>query len=318
MKWVRDTIAEPKLKQMGYELEVQTDYQLSNIDIETSKANQSRAGRYIKDDSVLSYGQLMQSPGATFKMPILNVIKRCPVIVLSGLHRVCAAELVGLPKIDAYVMHLTRPIDLDLIPRIINCWESNNSLAKDEKLTNVAFMIEHYSMELKEAAAKFGVPYSWINTFMRQNAVAAQVAEVGVQPDSISRALLTKLSPLQDNVKIFAATTRFIVKNNVVGNAAEQFIEEVRKGKTEAAQLAIVDKWEQAINKQQAKERTPIKTPVRTRFKKLLSLMRLCLEANPTVGKLQLQPKDFQDITSDWQIIDRIMGKMIRGDQNGK
>jgi len=318
MKWVRDTVAEPKLKQMGYELEVQTDYPLSDVDIETSKSNQSRAGRNIKDDSVLSYGQLMQSPGATFKMPILNVIKRCPVVVISGIHRVCAAELAGLPKIDTYIMHLTRPIDLDLIPRIVNCWESNNSLSKDEKLTNAAFMIEHYSMELKEAAAKFGVPYSWVNTFMRQNDVANQIAEAGIKPENISRTLLTKLSPLQDNVKVLASATSFIVKNDISGNEAEQFIEEVKKGKTEATQLAVVDKWDHAVNKRQPKERTPIKTSVRTRFMKLLSLMRLCLEANPTTGKLQLQPKDFQGVTNDWQAIERIMNKMVRGDQNGK
>jgi hypothetical protein len=323
MKWVRSPVVESNLKKRGYEFNLQTDFAIADIDLELSKSHQSRVGRMLDDNVVLSYAQSMQAPGATFPMPILNVVKRMPTTIPSGLHRISAADLIGEKHIDAYIVTVTRPLDLDLLPRIVNTWESMAPVTKEQRLVNAAYMIDHHSMEVKEAADQFGLRYEWLNAYLRQNQVANQIAEEGVATKDIPRNILTKLSPLQSNHKVLAATANFIAKNNIIGSEADDVIDQVKKEKTEANQLSVIDKWEKAVNRRRLRRKAPIKTSVRSNFLRKVDRLALFvssivkspgkLDIEQLADKFQLQSEDYPALLKNWCLIDGIVGKLVRG-----
>lgn len=318
MKWIRDQLLEARCKQFGWDYEIVPGYALADVDMKVSEQQQSRVGRVLSNDTAFSYAMLMEGTNATFKMPALNIIKNLPVVFLSGLHRGAAMEIVGIKNFDTYVFHLTKPLDLDLFPRLANVWESARPITTDERLANIAYMIEHHRMLMKEAAEKFGVPYNLVNAYMRQNENMQKAALLGVNTSGIPRAIFTKVSPLRDNDTVYAATLSLIGKNKLVGAEAEQFIGQVRKGSNEGSMLAVVSKWDATLNKHKTRKKAAIKTPVRTLVTKLMSRMRLCLEANPTITQLQLQPDDLSDFFNDWSVINNTMAKIVAAGKNGK
>jgi len=318
MKWAHDPLYEAMCKMHNWFFEIVKNYAVSDVDKKASEQQQSRVGRVVDQKIALEYGMLMEAPGATFLMPTLNVIKGLPVSIINGLHRFEAMEVVGITHFDTYVMHMTNALDLDLFMRLINTRGSRKPVSDEEMLANIAYMIEHHRMPMKDAAKEFGMTYKAVNVHMLQNKNIQKAAALGVNTNGIARSIFTKISPLIDNDKVYSAALQLIAKSNLSGSEADQFITQVRKGTTESSRLAVVDKWDATYNKRKIRKKAAIRTPVRDTVTMLMSRLRLCLESNPTATQLQIQPEDVHDFLGDWAACDKVMTKVIAEVKSGK
>lgn len=288
LKWVKDHKVEHHLRQLGIKFVIAT-IKIADIDRQLSADKQVRLGKKLNEDWILQYAEAMQN-GAAFPMPIVNKLKSGKKYFLwSGNHRVGSADVLGEDSVDCYVVEVYDARLSDIIPRVVNAWEAQGVMAKDEKLVHAKYLVEHHSMEPKDAAKLMGLKWDWLNAHLRSQQIADKMSAAGVNPDGFAKATLLKLSPIADNVNVLAHVTKLISKERPTIREQEQIIADIKQGKTELQQLSEIGRWEKIYKdrRQVPKVRVPYKQPVR---ELLLSLLqRLDKLTNDKNDKSQLQ-----------------------------
>ena len=156
MKWVKHPVVEQNLRNLGIKFEVEAGIPLSAIDLEEGKRRQVRMASTLNSDTVLRYASKMEEDTA-WNMVVLQKEKK-RYWPWSGNHRLSAFELAGVSEyLDAYVVELTDPVMIDLLPRLVNTWEAVEGMSKDEAILNARFMHEKHRISVAEAAKVFGI-----------------------------------------------------------------------------------------------------------------------------------------------------------------
>lgn len=309
MKFLRDMKVEHNLRQLGVEFKIET-VKIREIDFEESLNRQVRVGKKIDDDLVLQYAEAMTRPGAAFPMCIVNRLKTFSWFA-SGNHRGKAFELCDINEFDAYVISVTDPRIIDLIPRVVNTWEGKRP-GRDEMLINAAYMIDTYKMEIKDAARQFSLKPEWIVTYMRQRSVADEIRNEGINPAGMPKTLLTKLAPLQGNKNILRETTKLLKKHDIGWDETVQIIDEVKAAVDESSAIGVTKRWDGTLKSRTEKKPAPFKTQQRTTFLTLLGRLRNFLVKVEKASELQLGESDLETTFEAWNEIERKMKALVR------
>lgn len=300
---------EHNLKQMGVEFKIET-VRLESIDFDASLEKQVRVGKKIDDDLVLQYAEAMTKPGAAFPMTIVNRLKTFSWFA-SGNHRGKAMELCGIKEFDAYVISVTDPRVIDLIPRVVNTWEGKRP-GRDEMIANAAYMIDTYRMEIKDAARQFSLKPEWLVTHMRQRQVAEEIREGGINPSGLPKTLLTKLAPLQGNKTLLRETTKLLKKHDLGWDEMTQIIDNVKAADDEPTAMGVIRQWDTTLKARIEKKPVPFKTANRSRFLSLLTSLRNMMVRTEKPSELQLGEADYETVIEAWNEIERKMRSLIR------
>jgi hypothetical protein len=318
LKWVRDPMMDNGLKRIGIEFELVRGYKVADVNIEVSKAAQSRGNRGVNDDHALTLSMAMIAPGAVFLMTVLNMLKRCPTIVVSGLHRIIACIIADVKTIDAYVLSCTDDIKLDMLATLANIWPEHSPLTMDEKLAKVAYMVEHHSVAMKDLATEFAVPYSLVNTYLRQNECNLLLSGLGIDTGAVSRTNLGKLFMLRHDTKVLSEVAKFVVQHTLKGEKIDQFIAEVRSQETQPEKLSSVMRWEREYSKKPPGSSSSISRPVRSHLLGLMRQFTLLIESitskrgGITFNNLQLTQEDLPILVDFVNLIESKLKKAMR------
>lgn len=323
-KWVKDQKVEANLRALGIPFSIER-VKLADVDLQAGLRNQARLVGKLNDEYVLQLGVQMAVSGAAFPMTILQKFPHGKShIPESGNHRLAAFTLTfpEQTEIEAYVIHLTDPRMLDILPRVVNAWESGLGFSKEEKIINARWLVEHHSMTQAEAATLLGIKYEWLVVAKRVEDVRKELMELGPRASSIPQSTLLKMAPLADNVNVLKAVARMMTVHGIVGDDAKHMIADVKRGKTEAQQMAEIARWEQvAVERNRPKEKRIKKSQtvrlsrvVRDSFIKYLTGLARVLDKADTLEKLQCtDPADKELIVRHWPAIVRVMNAVLKG-----
>ena len=326
MRWVKDQKVEANLRRLGIDFDCEK-IEIASVDLEEGLRRQARLIGKLNDDYVLQLGIAMQSESAAFPMTILQRPPRGKLWPWSGNHRLAAFTLTfpNETVIEAYTVKLADPVMLDVLPRIVNAWESGLGFSREERILNAKWLIEHHSMPTQEAADLLGIKPEWIITTRRAEEVRSKVLSLGPKVQTLPKSLLISLSPLSDNSNVLKAIVRLLLDEKMKGRDAEQLIRDVRSRNTENQQISEIARWEklmadrkEAASPRKSANNKPAKvlsTPlVRQNFlSKLISIAKI-LERCDTIEKLQCSdPASKETLLREWRRIEKVMTKIVQG-----
>ncbi len=321
-KWARDPKVETNLRALGIQFEVET-IKLEDVDFQEGLKRQARLLGKLNDDYVLQLGVAMEAPTAAFPMGILQKPPHnAKLWPWSGNHRFAAFAAVfpEATTIEAYTVCVKDIMLLDMLPRVVNAWESGIGFSKEEKMINARWAMEKHSMLPEEAAQMFGLKVDWLMRDRRIEGIRKQLGDLGPKANGIAPSTIIKMGPLSGNANVLKSTAQFLCRNSIKGDEAIQVIEDVKRGKTEAQQMAEIARWEQVIDERKPKPKTK-KTPAvrfskitRDQFLKHLAGVAKILEKADTLEKLQCTDAADKDLViRHWLAIVKVMAKVEKG-----
>jgi ParB-like chromosome segregation protein Spo0J len=304
---------------LGINYRVVEHIPLEDIDREEGMRRQVRLINKVDDDVVLKYAEAMQRDGSAFPYTILQEEKKRKW-PWSGNHRLAAADLAGIQQVDAYMVSVTDPVMMDLLPRLVNTWEAVKGMSKEESLINARYMVDTHGMSPQEAASLFGVKVESIHKERRVEEVKQKVRSLGVDPNGFSDSILNDLYRLTNNNTLRKAA-KIIHHYNVKGVEARQIVSDADKSATEAQAISQLERWEGVLEarlkpkrKKAGEVKLPHKEVNKDRFIKLITSFRRFLEVNTTVERAQVTDPAVQAlILSEWKQVHKLMTDMLGG-----
>lgn len=318
MAWVKDLIAEAKMKKMGVKWEYKT-IKIADIDVKGSRFNNARVDQAIIEDMVLDYALAMMN-GDAFPA-IIVVHRKAGFFVLSGNNRTAAAIEAELTEIDAYVLVSDDAAVVELITRSANRWVGGRCSKKEAVVHARALIINGVSR--KDAADIMGVRYDWLVQELRLDDMRDDLLKLGVDTTKVSRVAITKLMPLAHNENVLRETAALLARHKVSGEEASSLIESLKLQKSEAASMRVISEFESQFRQSAPRQDVPVKQPVRTRFLKSFNALFNTLSGKRTMRDIQVTNIDDQtELLSKWETmrsrLDGIFGvKDITHEENG-
>jgi hypothetical protein len=317
MRWCRDQKVEANLRSLGIQFEAMKVAR-DQIDTEEGIRRQARLINKLNEDQVLSMAIDMAKPDAAFPMPILQRPPHGKMWTWSGNHRLAAFDITYPDDkyIEAYVVTVKDPVMLDLLPRVVNAWESQIGFSKEERIANAKWMVDNHSMEIGEAARLFGCKPAWIGVANRAAEVKEAVADIP-KSDGLPGYILTKLHPIAArNRNVLRNVVRLITANDIKKTDIQHIITDVQSKNTENQMMGEVGKWEALIEarkqpKKRAKGSVDMTRNVRDIFLRNLTGLAKVLDGKSTLTQLQLtDPADLAIAEKAWKQIQVGMNKV--------
>jgi hypothetical protein len=321
LSWCKDIKIEKALRSLGIHFEAEK-VNLDDVDLAEGLRKQTRLLGKLNQDYVLQLAEAMMQPEAAFPMTILQKTPRQKLFSWSGNHRL-AAYVLAFPNekiIEAYTVNISKDVVMcDILPRIVNSYESGLGFSKEEKLINARWLVEHHSMKIQDAAKLVGVPYKWLETSKRAEDIKAELLpDLGAKANGISKSILLKMSPLTDNLNVLKATAKVLCQYEVKGDEANHLLEDVKAHRTELQQMSELGRWERIFQDRKKPEvpkgqapKIQIRFDTRKSFLKHVTGLAKILQTCDTFEKLQCTDlSDRELIAKSWVTIARTMDKL--------
>ncbi len=328
-RWTKDPKTDANLRSMGLVPE-EIIILRSQVDAEEGLRRQARMIAKLNEDWVLQLSLKMSEEDAAFPMIVLQkpATPKSKFWVWSGNHRLAAFDLAypDATTLTAYVVNVRDGVTMDLLPRIVNVWESGIGFSREEKVMNARWAIENHSMSTVEAARMFGVKPEWIYAVNSAEEAKKLVADVP-GASAFSASILKRLHTISSNLNILKGVASILTKYGVRGSEAYTVIDDVRRQSTELQQQGELAKWEKIFQQrmtpptQEPEREKPgrpkaIRPPAkalftattREAFLRNLTGLDKVLERADTKNKLQLtDPADLAVAEKNWR---RVKTKM--------
>jgi len=239
---MRDAKTENYLERGGYAWRFVENYQLSRINLAAEAANPARLGRRREDDRIIKMATAM-TDGVPFPAIVVFANEDAPHdSLVTGLHRVTAADLASIEVLDAYVVVEHDVYRRALLPRSINVIEGKAStLAED--LAQIAELIRLFpNASQADLAAAFGVKQPLISDHLKlieQEERANRLGVGDVWARITQQGIRMRLGRINNDV-VFAMAANAVEQMRLTGRAADDLIDNVRKARTEQSATKIV------------------------------------------------------------------------------
>lgn len=321
MKWVKDLKVEAYLRSLHVPFEIET-VALASIDLDEGLRRQVRAKK-LDDDVVEQYAQAMLAPSAAFPMVVLNkTLRPKHLFPWSGNHRLASAVLARdcattpeqkneFKDIECYTTTITDFKLADILPRVINCWESALPVSREERLTHAEYLIRTFAFKVAEVAALVNLKYETLVAHMRTVDSAKELEELGIDTKGQTKAVLLGLASIPNkNLKREAA--RILKSEHLNYNEKQTIISDIRKADTEGKGMSIAHAWRDTIEARKPKKKSAMTLEVRHKFLQQITGLRRHLEKHQTFGSNQLDRDDGAVLAENWGVIEAIMRRIIR------
>lgn len=256
--WRDDDLAAKRIKDQGADYH-RASLQISQIDLEASKANLGRLGRKIDDDRVLRYAIAMQD-GACFPVIVVVKLPSGKYLILGGVHRVIAVIEGEFPcqEVEAYIVDSDDARVRDFLMVLLN---ADNGLNEPQTL-----MIEHarrlhetHKVSLESVAADFYMKESVLAKYVRDKKVQARLDGAGLRSD-LPKETIFALHSVKNESR-FLLLGRLFTDFEITGGAAAAFVREVRDLDEAVAEAKVAAYRERLVAEIKAKEAAAAKAP---------------------------------------------------------
>ena len=315
MNWTRDLPGESKMKQLGVEWSVNKDgIPIAEINWELSLAHQARIGKKVNEDWVTEMANAALA-GNEFPMIIVQKEKGY-YIIHSGIHRASMARSLGELVLPCYMVRITDERILDVFPRAINT-ANGHPEGREATIEHAKYIIERHGYPTESVAKWLGLKPDWIVTALRAGQVENRLAEIGIKT-VFPKTTLIALSPLAGNNNVLKAVVKLLKDKDLAGDRAKQVIDDTKRGQTERAQIAEIDRWRKMLEEREPKPAKTAGAPNavrqnRGKFFDMLTRLERFLEHVQNPGQLQLDDSDAAIAAQSWQKIESKMNSLMKG-----
>lgn len=251
--WASDPAAESRVKRLGGTMTVLKGIPLKEIDIHGSRANNARLDTPFKEELAFEYGISMEQ-GDRFPYPIL---RRKPkdkfkYAVLSGNHRVGAAEILHADVIDAYILESTDEQVLELVCRSANRWTGDRQ-TRDEAIEHAREMMTRFGFPATHMAKVFGINEKSLHNALRAEAIRDLLEKNLVDASGVPRNTLLQLSPIDNNEEVLRQAGLTIIRNKMTIDQAKKMSQDIQAARDERGCLQAIAKWQATLDEQRPK-----------------------------------------------------------------
>jgi predicted transcriptional regulator len=244
VKWTTDHQAESMMNQFGVDFTVKT-VDTSDIDWKASKANGARLHSELDQNLVADYKSAMEN-GDEFPMIVLLKRRREPgLLILGGNHRANSVVEVGDKTLKAYLIESDDTAVVEILPRVLNRMHGKRQ-DRETAMEHAIYAIEHFGYEQKQAAKLFGLTRQALSSEILSRTAKTELEKKGIDCRPIAKTTLKNIGRI-NNENVQMAAARIIAGQKLGVVAADEIIEEVRKNKTEATQMAVIADWEKRM-----------------------------------------------------------------------
>lgn len=257
---MRSTQYEQVLNRQGVTWKYLERLDLKAVDSKLSLKNQARLLEPEDKELQEQYADLYKegSQGPPIVVYERNSGGKRTFIIIDGNQRTAAARKAGLDTLDAYVVDSKDDMVLDDLTWSWNNLVNGKRLTREESIEHAVTMVEKYSISMKEAARRYGVPWRAVQTRITANK-ARSVLRERAAPQAASGLSDPKLESLYsfatigEDVFTIAATTAH--RCGLVESDIRDLKREVDKAKTHEDKVkAVVEFSESDLAKQRKAE----------------------------------------------------------------
>lgn len=266
--WTSDQILESKLRQMGVGWKYDKSVPLDKIDIHGSRRNNARLKDQWNENLSIEYGVAMEE-GDIFPAPALRAVfgGGYKFYVLSGNHRVGAANLLGDKTIEAYIVDSSDEMVLETITRAANRWMGDRQ-SKDEAVEHARALIAKYGRTQQQMAKLFGLKPAWLSLSLRAEDLRDELENIGVPAREIPRSTIMTLAQLDGNTSVMHKAALVTAKYHVTGERVKLMVEQAKSTKSENGMLEVIEEHEAKLRQEEAAASMPRPTPIFKRSKR--------------------------------------------------
>jgi hypothetical protein len=244
-KWTKDLFAEKQMKRMGVKHTIEK-VDLQDIDWEKSKENHGRMICEISNEVVEDMAGAMRS-GSKFPMAVLlRTGKR--YVIYGGKHRLMGSNKNGDKSVDAYVFTSNDDIVLSNLPSALNATATTLAVTREHRILFACSAVSDTGLPILEAEALYGISSSTITTRIRTELARAELEQTGFQyANKISAAHIEHLKHLAPNANVQKKTAELIYATRSSSEDTKRIVEDIRKVRTEASQIARIEHLEKEM-----------------------------------------------------------------------
>lgn len=294
----RDPRVENWLGTMEVEWRYEESVPCASINKTASAMNPGRLGVRLDPSFVDLYAQSMMA-GAQFPAIILAQTQSQGLIVVTGLHRLSAADKIERKTFDAYILSVHDVALLDTLIRSANSIEGYG-VGPEERLEQAKFLVRKYDLSKADVARRFGLAESTLNHALTLDQTRENLARVGVDVARLKQIHLYRLAPLH-NLNIAKAAAQIATDYNLTEDELEEVIFPARKATTEADALLLLGKARMEIAKthSHSKGRGPrAAPPLKSRLIGCMRMMERLVSGNGgnPLSKAMTNLKDIEEM----------------------
>jgi len=238
-QWAKDPIAETVMRDLGLKPKL-ADIPIEDIDWEEIEKNLGRTGREISTDTVEDYA-LQMMDGAVFPRPI-GVWTKSGWLIPAGVHRVSAAREAGMTTVGIYVVTVALESELRQLALMTNRMQGMR-IPRAEALRQAVFMVTSDGLVLDDVCRRLGVKKHTVQEKLMIQKTADRLLALGFRhkfPDTCYMCLHTLIG----NDKVFLAAAKLASSRKMTADSLREMTKAIRAEKTEALQLALIDREE--------------------------------------------------------------------------
>lgn len=288
---MRDPKAEAWLTTEGVRFRYEGGVPLDRFDRRRSRDNQARPTDWKLPEEIERYA-LGMIDGDLFPCVIVYAGPD-GFVLIDGNQRWCAAEVAELASLDAFVVEETDRLILDRLTMTANGVLNGQGLSAAEVLKQaVTFKLLHPTVPMKDIAKWFRFKVERLELAVRQAQVTARLGQLGVSVVGLSATVLKTLHALESD-PVLEEVGRLAQEAGLAPAKVQELVTEVRRQRSERAQLAVVMRWRKdpdvaaAIHRRVRGLSKQRRTRQTTLFDLLGRLIRL-MEKHPTPEALEL------------------------------
>ena len=313
MKWSRNEAVEGFLKRCRVPFHWVDNLPFEEINRQKSLKNQARPIP-LNEDDVQRYTIAMQQPDANFFGPVLYQNGKGK-IAADGNHRCeaydCAGFAVPGATIGAYILDTDDEMLINFVTRCLN-QTNGRPQTKDEAVEQALWLLDNYpSLTQSDVATQVGVNQSTISQAVRARNTANALRERRVNPDRLSRTTLTELARLSHTEPAMAVAADIAIKNELGLPEVKQMVAAVKEQRSEAKQLAVLEKFETDAqrNKPKPMER---RNTTKSQYHRAIHTLFGIVAKHPSLEHLQITSKsEIAEAKRDWEKLWEAMEKIF-------
>jgi hypothetical protein len=311
----RETKYEQWLSRNGVPWEYVPKLPLKDINTGASRNNQARLGEKLDGERVIQIAVLVLDGQ---DMPAFIVYRTADgrYILIDGNHRDAGLREAGAVEHDAYCVLIEDPQILETLTRTANSLEGHG-FTTDERVAQAVRLVDECGHTIEQAARWIGIRPDRVKDRLALRDVTDRLRSMGEDRGDLPPSASRILGRLQNN-NVLREANLFAQAHRMKTPQINDMVVDVRKGRTEADQLAILAQWGQRQDMIEQKVRgmgrkgTKAETPARSRFLSAISSLKRALPPDITLQDLQcVSPTDIERVRDDWSVISTRMIRLL-------
>lgn len=311
IRWIDDYKAISVLDELNIQHTLAT-ISISKIDWGVTSDNRGRLDKGLEDSDKVDDFVIGMTAGDAFPKPIAVLAKSGHYQIPAGVHRVKAASKLGVKSIEVHLADIEQE-DMIRFVGIQTNRKEGTRLSKDEAMEYAIHFCETGGYAAAETAKRLGISKSALQVALKSRRLAKEASEAGSRrAHSAPVHILNALGTLKANPTVLAKAIDHATKHGFSTDASRQLARNIVKQKTEAQQLAFIEKDDER-RQIEVRANGPIRSRVRSNFLTAFRSLAASIEGKKTLDDLKISKggEEHAAIDREWRALRRAINAIL-------